>query len=207
MPRLLASLLLSLVLTSPVVGVARADTPLAEIPTPKGWRKETIELPPAFARDMKWRGVEELRFAPGMFKPEEPDFFTYYMFFSLEGVEPIDEKQMASELAKYYQGLSEAVLSSRKPDAKASKVVVKRLTAKSKSDKPKSDKPREPWRETQLQWTEPFATQKTQTLTLKWKSQVVGDRTAVMILASPSKSKEVWASLAKLAAGVKLKKP
>ena len=34
---------------------------------PNGWRGERIALPPAFAPKMKFKGVEQVRFAPGMF--------------------------------------------------------------------------------------------------------------------------------------------
>ena len=34
---------------------------------------------------MKLTGVEEIRFAPGMFKPESETFFTYVFVFALSG--------------------------------------------------------------------------------------------------------------------------
>ena len=41
-----------------------------------------IDLPPKdFAPDMKWKGKEEIRFAPGMFKPNAPDFFSHRFCF------------------------------------------------------------------------------------------------------------------------------
>ena len=55
-------------------GQPAKDAPY-EVPAPKGWAKETIQLPPGFAKDMTWKGTEELRFAPGMFKADAPDFF------------------------------------------------------------------------------------------------------------------------------------
>ena len=42
---------------------------------PKGWRGEAIQLPPSFAPKMTWKGLEEVRFAPGMFDPKKDDFF------------------------------------------------------------------------------------------------------------------------------------
>ncbi|MEM7393198.1 MAG: hypothetical protein AAF492_12705, partial [Verrucomicrobiota bacterium] len=49
--------------------------------TPKGWFGERIALPTGFAPDMTLKGVEEIRFAPGMFKPDAADFFTYVFVF------------------------------------------------------------------------------------------------------------------------------
>ena len=43
------------------------DIPLE---APEGWKGETISLPPGFAPGMKLQGLEKIRFAPGMFKPE-----------------------------------------------------------------------------------------------------------------------------------------
>ncbi len=41
------------------------------------WRGERIELPPRFAPTMTLKGIEEIRFAPGMFKAESDWFFSY----------------------------------------------------------------------------------------------------------------------------------
>src|SRR5204863_171753 len=75
------SLLGVLVLTAAAAG--EPAKPAYQVPAPKGWGKETIELPPQFAPDMKWKGVEELRFAPGMFKAGADDFFSYALLFWL----------------------------------------------------------------------------------------------------------------------------
>ena len=45
-------------------GAAEPEKPPYQVPELKGWGKEAIELPPKFAPDMTWKGVEELRFAP-----------------------------------------------------------------------------------------------------------------------------------------------
>lgn len=44
-----------------------ADEPDSEkLTAPKDWGGETIKLPPGFAPDMKLKGSEHIRFAPGM---------------------------------------------------------------------------------------------------------------------------------------------
>ena len=35
------------------------------LPTPKGWTIEQFPIPISFARSIKYKGVEEIRFAPG----------------------------------------------------------------------------------------------------------------------------------------------
>ena len=53
-------------------------------PTPE-WFGERLTLPPkGFAPDLGLTGVEEILFAPGMFKATEKDFFTYVFLFALE---------------------------------------------------------------------------------------------------------------------------
>ena len=52
-------------------------------PTPK-WFGERIALPPkGFAPDLGLKGIEEILFAPGMFKADQPDFFTYVFLFAV----------------------------------------------------------------------------------------------------------------------------
>lgn len=47
------------------------------------WRQEVLELPPRFAPDMP-RGVDELRFAPGMFDAAAEDYWSYAFVMRLD---------------------------------------------------------------------------------------------------------------------------
>src|ERR1700760_3139406 len=76
---------------------------------PEGWRKETIPFPLEFAPSLKHKGLEELRFAPGMFKPGAPDFFSYAFVWWLEGEPPPAASALESELPVYFRGLCDAV--------------------------------------------------------------------------------------------------
>lgn len=53
--------------------------------------------------------MEELRFAPGMFKPETDTYFTYAFVWWLDGRPPIDEARVQDDLLKYFRGLYRAV--------------------------------------------------------------------------------------------------
>ena len=64
---------------------AQDEAPADELIFKTDWKGERIVLPPKFAPDMKLTGVEEIRFAPGMFKPESETFFTYVFVFALSG--------------------------------------------------------------------------------------------------------------------------
>lgn len=72
------------------------------------WRYEHIALPPEFAPSLP-RGAETLWFAPGMFKPDADDYFTYA--FSLDWDHPFEPTAAALEpvLVDYYRGLMAAV--------------------------------------------------------------------------------------------------
>jgi hypothetical protein len=76
------------------------------------WRSEIIEMPPEFAPTLP-AGREELRFAPGMFKPESPGYFTYAFVIQLAQPMPADRAQIDSLLDRYYQGLVAAVATDR----------------------------------------------------------------------------------------------
>ncbi len=76
---------------------------------PDGWRAETIPFPLGFAPEVAYSGVEELRFAPGMFKAGGEDFWTYAFVWWLAGDVQFDAATLKSDLEKYYVGLSLAV--------------------------------------------------------------------------------------------------
>jgi len=76
---------------------------------PADWRFEKMSIPPGFAPDIKLRGVEEVRFAPGMFDTGSPNYFTYVLAVSIDGAEVIDAAAIKDFLDKYYRGLSARV--------------------------------------------------------------------------------------------------
>jgi hypothetical protein len=179
------------------------NEPPYQVPTPNGWARETIPLPPAFAPDMTWKGTEELRFAPGMFKANAPDFFSYALLFWLPDDQKIDPRTMEKELLAYYRGLAKAVLASKKQDVDVSAFT---LTIKDAKEKPG----KRPGGEDvaayagELKWTEPFATGKPQTLRLEvhaWHSDKHKHH-CVFVCASPQpETTEVWKTLREIRAG------
>jgi hypothetical protein len=197
-----AYLLSALIVASSAVGQAEKEQPY-EVPTPKGWAKETIALPPAFAPDMKWKGTEELRFAPGMFKADAPDFLSYTLLFWLPDDAEIDAKTMERELLAYYRGLAAAVLKGKKQEVDTKTFSLTITATKHQPDK-------RPGGEAVaghvgvLKWTEPFATGKPQTLQLdihSWTS-AKHKHHLVFICASPQPETEaVWKTLREIRAG------
>ena len=86
------------------------------LPIPAGWRTETIPFPLSFAPDLEYAGVEELRFAPGMFEPEREDFWSYAFVWWLEGEHELDDQRLGRDLSVYFRGLVGAVLESKEQD-------------------------------------------------------------------------------------------
>ncbi len=174
-----------------------------QLPEPKGWGKESISLPPSFAPDMKWKGAEELRFAPGMFKADSESFFSYDLFFWLPDDQKIDSETMQRELLAYYRGLAKAVLKGKKQEVDAGKFT---LTIKKAAEKTG----RRPNGESfaafvgELKWTEPFATGKPQTLRLDihtWRSEKHNHHCLAACVSPQPETAEVWKTLREIRAG------
>lgn len=47
---------------------------------PADWDKEVFTFPLQFAPSIELEGIEEVYFAPGMFKPEASDYFNYIFY-------------------------------------------------------------------------------------------------------------------------------
>jgi hypothetical protein len=195
-------LLCVLLLTDAAAGQPAKDPPY-QVPTPKGWGKETFALPPEFAPDMKWKGSEELRFAPGMFKADAADYFSYAMLFWLPDDQKVDPKAMEQELLAYYRGLATAVLKGKKQEVDAKAFTLSVTEAKEKPGKRVGAEEVTAY-VAELKWTEPFATGKPQTLRLEihtWPS-AKHKHHCVFVCASPKpETAEVWKALREIRAG------
>lgn len=195
-------LLCALLLTQAAAGRQPKEPPY-QVPAPKGWGKETIALPPEFAPDMKWKGSEELRFAPGMFKADAADFFSYALLFWLPDDQKTDAKTMEKELLAYYRGLATAVLKSKNQDVDVSTFTLTIKEAKEKPGKRAGGEQVTAYT-AELKWTEPFATGKPQTLRLEihaWDS-AKEKRHCVFVCASPqAETAEVWKTLREIRTG------
>ena len=191
----------------------QAEDVRIHLDAPKGWRGEAIQLPPGFARDMSWKGIEEVRFAPGMFDAKADDFFSYVFVFYLPQAKKPDEKVLQKELLKYYRGLATAVARNKGGvDADSFKLTVKenkKKTDKSAREKSESTGKRESKLKPDsrfagsLSWTEPFATMKPQKLHFEIQSGPCPSRKArflaVAVSPHPSeKAKKLWTSMRRI---------
>jgi hypothetical protein len=76
---------------------------------PANWSFERISIPPGFAPDIKWKGFEEARFAPGMFNTSASNYFTYVLAVQVDGTNAITVAELKEFLDKYFRGLSTTI--------------------------------------------------------------------------------------------------
>ncbi len=91
-------------------------------PTPDDWRFERIDFPLPFAPELKYQGFEELRFAPGMFKPESETYFTYIFAMKITGDATLEAAALQTLLETYFRGLCGAVAKDKKLEIDTSKI-------------------------------------------------------------------------------------
>ena len=179
-----------------------ADEPGSfKLAAPAGWGGETIKLPPGFAPDMKLKGLEHIRFAPGMMKPDSDSFFSYAFAFELEAMPALTEAVVKEEFLKYYRGLCMAVLNGTLPEVKPSEFTLELRPAKSDAKPPEAGKGSD--KTTQytgrLEWVEPFATKKPQQLNLEIQTWTSGDRNYLFACVSPqARNEAIWEQLHKI---------
>ena len=91
--------------------------------TPPDWRYERIEFPLPFAPELKYKGFEELRFAPGMFNAKSDTYFTYVFAMKITNDVSIDAKFLKTFLETYFRGLCKTVAKDSDFDIDASKIL------------------------------------------------------------------------------------
>ena len=170
----------------------------AKLAAPTGWGGETIQLSPGFAPEMKLKGLEHIRFAPGVMDPESATFFSYAFVFELEPMPELTETVVEEEFLKYYRGLCKAVLKGKLPEVDPSKFTLELKRAKSDAtinpDDQKADMP--VLYTGTLEWVEPFATKKPQTLNLDIQTWTRNDRNFIFACVSPqARDAEIWKQL------------
>jgi hypothetical protein len=166
--------------------------------SPADWKAEVIPFPLGFAPDIDYKGVEELRFAPGMFKDETDTYFTYAFVWWLEGQPPINEARLQDDLLKYFRGLYQAV--SKKEPKQVGSFTVK-IEPDGSLDENGVRKTRY---RGEARWVDPFVTEREVSLNLRIFHWVCAaqNRTAVLFLATPQKDGHaVWDSLSSIKAG------
>jgi hypothetical protein len=95
------------------------------LPVPDGWSVERFSLPPDFAKDIPYRGIEDVRFAPGWGDVKTGDYWSYAFLWRTEGNSDISASILAKALKSYYSGLIARNIAPRKiPESKLVPIVV-----------------------------------------------------------------------------------
>jgi hypothetical protein len=94
--------------------VINAQTKPVLLKEPANWQLERFSLPPAFAPAIKYKGVEELRFSPGMFKKDTTGYFTYAFVIRLDSTENVSQDDIKNYLLEYFKGLCSKTAADRK---------------------------------------------------------------------------------------------
>ena len=91
---------------------------------PATWAFERFTLPPVFAPNFPFKGVEELRFSPGMFNKDSTDYFTYAFVAQLDSTTNISQNDVRNYLINYFRGLCSSTAKDRKLVVDTSKIAV-----------------------------------------------------------------------------------
>lgn len=186
------------VILSGASAVLAADTELAKnITLPAGWRGEQIPLPPSFAREMQFKGIEEARFSPGMFQEKSNSFFSYFFVFKLDPGTELTQKNIERELLTYYQGLASTIFKSRKKEIDTSGFTCK-LTKATPVDPQKIYPQGLTEYAAKVNWTEPFVTRKPQTLNLiiqTWTDKETGTGYLFACVSPQDMKANIWQSM------------
>lgn len=107
----------------PMISNAQQQTPQL-LKQPANWQFERFALPPEFAPNIPYKGVEELRFAQGTFKKDSALYFTYAFVAELDNVQSISQEDIKNYLLKYYKGLCFSEAQEKKLSVDTSKITV-----------------------------------------------------------------------------------
>ncbi|HWO57640.1 MAG TPA: hypothetical protein VNN55_08760 [bacterium] len=186
----------SMLLAAAAFAQEAAELPFA-VPTPDGWAKETIPLPPSFAPDMKWSGLEELRFAPGWMNADSATFFSYALLFWLPGDQPTDAHTLETQLLTYYRGLAQAVAESKGKVLDVTRFTMSVVDAATPPQKRAGGEEVTAYNG-KLKWIEPFTTGREQTLRMEiqvWRSVMPVGNCVFICASSQPETAEVWTKL------------
>jgi hypothetical protein len=87
--------------------------PPYQLAQPEGWGVERFPIPIEFAPQIPYKGVEDIRFAPGWADATKEDYWSYCFLWYLEGNQKFTPAKIEQHLKDYYSGLVGRNISSR----------------------------------------------------------------------------------------------
>lgn len=105
--------------TKPEFDIHKWETPYY-LNVPEAWGTERFALPISFAPEIKYTGVEDIRFTPGWGKKDSEEYWTYSFLWYLDGKIEMNVGLLVEQLNGYYSGLlrvnsDSATLANEKP--------------------------------------------------------------------------------------------
>jgi hypothetical protein len=79
--------------------------PVYALPFPKDWGIERFSFPIDFAPEIPYKGIEDVRFAPGWGDKNSQTYWSYCYLWWLEGSPDIDPGRLGRYMEAYYSGL------------------------------------------------------------------------------------------------------
>lgn len=83
----------------------RTWQPPYSLPVPDGWNTERFPIPIGFAPQIPYKGVEDIRFAPGWGKAGSENYWSYAFLWFLDGKIEMDTATVRRNIIAYYTGL------------------------------------------------------------------------------------------------------
>lgn len=161
-----------------------------QLTTPEGWGVERFLLPPGFAPQIQYKGVEDIRFTPGWANAKSNEYWSYAFVWYIEGQLVFDAKMLDTCLSAYYTGLVRVNGANIPPE----KIIPVEVTVKPGSMK---DGPTA-YRAT-VKMTD-YMTQQPITLSIKvyQRTCATQNKTFVFFTIFPQFNKTVWKTLSQL---------
>jgi hypothetical protein len=72
---------------------------------PPDWTVERFLIPISFAPQIPYKGVEDIRFAPGWGKSQSDEYWSYAFLWYIDGKPSVTAESIAQNLKLYYNGL------------------------------------------------------------------------------------------------------
>ena len=84
---------------------AETYNPAYTLTVPEGWGVERFEIPIEFAPSIPYKGVEDIRFAPGWSDARSNEYWTYAFLWALKGKPETNSQTIEKNITAYYNGL------------------------------------------------------------------------------------------------------
>ncbi|MBC7935341.1 MAG: hypothetical protein H7Y86_08315 [Rhizobacter sp.] len=93
------------------------------LPLPEKWTFERFLVPISFAPEIAYKGVEDIRFAPGWANKESEQYWSYTFLWWLDGKPEFNASIVAANLKAYYKGLMKVNIDTKKYNIPAEQLI------------------------------------------------------------------------------------